>query len=161
VGRTIYLQAGDAPSDDDALIGVMDTPELAQIVVAAVNSFQESMPLDPADQGGTMTDPERLAKMKARSEHMVAEERRLLMVLGTRLERPSHDQDVLWLVGEAERLRDLLADLEWAGPEERGEGERCPICGSPGFIYPQVHEPGCRLAAELNPPTSPVPPEGV
>jgi hypothetical protein len=40
VGRTIYLQVGDEPSDDDQLIGVMDTPELALIVVAAVNHLR-------------------------------------------------------------------------------------------------------------------------
>lgn len=37
LGRTIYIQKGDEPSDDDQFIGVMDTPELAQIVVVAVN----------------------------------------------------------------------------------------------------------------------------
>ena len=44
VGRTIYLQAGEEPSDDDRLIGMMDTPELAQIVAAAVNSLQQPVP---------------------------------------------------------------------------------------------------------------------
>ncbi|MCA1673038.1 MAG: hypothetical protein LC799_12855 [Actinobacteria bacterium] len=38
VGRTIYLQQGDEPSDDDQLIGLMDTPELARQVVDAVNT---------------------------------------------------------------------------------------------------------------------------
>lgn len=42
VGRTIYRQKGDFPSDEDELIGVMDTPELARIVVAAVNEGYES-----------------------------------------------------------------------------------------------------------------------
>lgn len=37
VGRTIYQQLGSGPSDNDTLIGVMDTRELAQIVVDAVN----------------------------------------------------------------------------------------------------------------------------
>lgn len=37
LGRTIYQQAGTAPADHDELIGVMDTPELAIVVVAAVN----------------------------------------------------------------------------------------------------------------------------
>lgn len=37
VGRTIYLQAGDAPSDTDLLIGVMDTADLAAEAVAARN----------------------------------------------------------------------------------------------------------------------------
>jgi hypothetical protein len=38
VGRTIYAQLGDVPSDDDPLIGVMDTPELAAIAVACRNA---------------------------------------------------------------------------------------------------------------------------
>jgi len=37
VGRTLYIQLGEEPSDDDELCGMMDTPELAAIVVAAVN----------------------------------------------------------------------------------------------------------------------------
>lgn len=40
VGRTIYAQAGPEPSrDDDVLIGVMDTPELAEDAVAAHNAL--------------------------------------------------------------------------------------------------------------------------
>ncbi len=41
VGRTLYRQVGAEPSDDDQLIGVMDTPELAAMVVAAVNAAAE------------------------------------------------------------------------------------------------------------------------
>lgn len=37
VGRTIYAQLGATPSDDDPLIGVMDTRVLAERVVKAVN----------------------------------------------------------------------------------------------------------------------------
>lgn len=37
VGRTLYLQRGDQPGDGDQLVGMMDTPELASAVVAAVN----------------------------------------------------------------------------------------------------------------------------
>jgi hypothetical protein len=37
VGRTIYVQLTAAPSDDDPLIGVMDTPELAQAAVDGHN----------------------------------------------------------------------------------------------------------------------------
>ncbi len=40
VGRTIYAQVGPEPSDDDVLIGVMDTPELALMVVNAVAGDQ-------------------------------------------------------------------------------------------------------------------------
>jgi len=39
VGRTVYLQLGDEPSDDDPLIGVMDTPELADAAVTAYNAW--------------------------------------------------------------------------------------------------------------------------
>jgi hypothetical protein len=38
VGRTIYRQAGDVPSKADELVGLMDTPELAAMVVAALNA---------------------------------------------------------------------------------------------------------------------------
>jgi hypothetical protein len=38
VGRTIYVQEGDDPSDEDMLIGVMDTEYLAELVVEAVNA---------------------------------------------------------------------------------------------------------------------------
>ena len=37
VGRTIYVQIGDEPSNNDVLIGVMDTPELAQAAVDSHN----------------------------------------------------------------------------------------------------------------------------
>lgn len=37
VGRTIYQQGGESPSDDDVLVGMMDTPELARAVVEALN----------------------------------------------------------------------------------------------------------------------------
>lgn len=37
VGRTLYAQLGPEPSDDDPLIGVMDTTELAAEAVAAHN----------------------------------------------------------------------------------------------------------------------------
>ena len=37
VGRTIYAQLGPEPSDDDVLIGMMDTPELAAEACAAHN----------------------------------------------------------------------------------------------------------------------------
>ncbi len=38
VGRTIYAQLGSQASDDDVLIGVMDTIALAMGVVAAHNT---------------------------------------------------------------------------------------------------------------------------
>ena len=37
VGRTIYAQLGDKPSDDDLLIGTLDTKELAKEAVRAHN----------------------------------------------------------------------------------------------------------------------------
>jgi len=52
VGRTIYSQVGDEPSDDDELIGVFDTPELAQRAVTAVNN--------PPRQGKCGDEPPRL-----------------------------------------------------------------------------------------------------
>lgn len=37
VYRTIYVQLGDEPSNEDPLIGLMDTPKLAQEAVEAHN----------------------------------------------------------------------------------------------------------------------------
>lgn len=37
LGRTIYQMTGDRPSDRDQFIGIMDTPELADMVVDALN----------------------------------------------------------------------------------------------------------------------------
>lgn len=39
VGRTVYRQRGDDPAKGDQLIGMMDTPELAALVVTAVNTL--------------------------------------------------------------------------------------------------------------------------
>ena len=39
VGRTIYIQAADTPSKQDQLIGLMDTPVMADLVVVAVNHW--------------------------------------------------------------------------------------------------------------------------
>lgn len=44
VGRTIYRQNGVDPADGDTLIGLMDTPELAQLVVDAVNHSEGAVP---------------------------------------------------------------------------------------------------------------------
>ena len=38
VGRTIYAQGGDSASREDALVGVMDTPELAAEACAGHNA---------------------------------------------------------------------------------------------------------------------------
>jgi hypothetical protein len=37
VGRTVYIQTGEEPSNLDILIGMMDSPELAALAVKAVN----------------------------------------------------------------------------------------------------------------------------
>lgn len=39
--RTVWLQFGEVPSDSDRLIGLMDSPELANAVVTAVNAAYE------------------------------------------------------------------------------------------------------------------------
>jgi hypothetical protein len=40
LGRTIYEQVGPEPSDDDHLLGLMDSSELAEFVVNAVNAYE-------------------------------------------------------------------------------------------------------------------------
>lgn len=44
LGRTIYAQLNSEPSDGDLLIGVMDTRELAIIVVQAHNRYLQEHP---------------------------------------------------------------------------------------------------------------------
>lgn len=39
VGRTVYVQLGEEPSDRDILIGLMDTPEIAALAVRGVNQL--------------------------------------------------------------------------------------------------------------------------
>lgn len=43
-GRTIYAQIGPEPSDDDVLIGVMDTRSIAQEAVSAHNRVLDGRP---------------------------------------------------------------------------------------------------------------------
>ncbi len=42
VGRTIYAMVGRVPHDNDVLIGVMDTPELAREAVEGHNFYLRS-----------------------------------------------------------------------------------------------------------------------
>lgn len=42
IGRTIYAQMGPEPSDDDPLIGVMDTPDLAAAACEAHNELRQA-----------------------------------------------------------------------------------------------------------------------
>jgi hypothetical protein len=39
LGRTLYRQTGSEPSKADEFVGVMDTRELADLVVAALNAY--------------------------------------------------------------------------------------------------------------------------
>lgn len=39
VGRTLYLQIGNEPSDDDELIGIVDTVMLAKAICLAFNGY--------------------------------------------------------------------------------------------------------------------------
>jgi hypothetical protein len=38
----LYEQLGPEPADDDPVIGLVDTPELAELIVRAVNSLNQS-----------------------------------------------------------------------------------------------------------------------
>lgn len=49
VGRTIYMQVGVEPSDDDPLVGVMDTPELAVCVVSSLARERERVEREEAE----------------------------------------------------------------------------------------------------------------
>lgn len=43
-GRIIYRQSGAEPADTDAMIGAMDTPDMAALVVRAVNGGAHERP---------------------------------------------------------------------------------------------------------------------
>lgn len=57
VGRTIYQQQGEAPSDDDPLVGMMDTRELAQAVVDAYNVLVAVRTVQYASKVAAMREP--------------------------------------------------------------------------------------------------------
>lgn len=38
--RTIYFQHGEEPTETDQMVGAMDSPALAQLVVDAVNAYR-------------------------------------------------------------------------------------------------------------------------
>ena len=38
IGRTVYIMTGDTPAKGDTVVGMLDTPELATLVVEAVNA---------------------------------------------------------------------------------------------------------------------------
>ena len=52
VPRMLYEQLGDGPADDDPIVGLVDTPELAALIVAAVNGLGAAV----ADADGSVTD---------------------------------------------------------------------------------------------------------
>lgn len=59
-------------------------------------------------------------------------------------------KDIAWAVAEVDRLRGLLASLEWAGSDyvnDDGSGTpMCPVCKR---WRPAGHAPGCELAEVL------------
>lgn len=54
VGRTIYAQLRDVPSDDDVLIGTMDTPVLAKDAVTAHNHALRAIDVAPDEKEGSV-----------------------------------------------------------------------------------------------------------
>jgi hypothetical protein len=84
-----------------------------------------------------MTEPDPLAAIKGR--------------MAERVLHPGERADVDWLVGEVERLRGLLARLEWL-PQWNSDGSQdeamCPVCGE---CRQDGHAPGCEWVAALHP----------
>ncbi len=50
VGRTIYRQVGTEPSDDDELVGLLDTPVLAEMFVMAINELDRWTVLEEGEE---------------------------------------------------------------------------------------------------------------
>jgi hypothetical protein len=59
-----------------------------------------------------------------------------------------YPEDIDWLVGEVERLRELLGRLEWAGSTQAYQQAFCPVCQRSKL---GGHGRACWLAAELRP----------
>lgn len=60
VPRMLYEQRGPVPADDDPIVGLVDTPELAALIVAAVNERGAAAafpcaPIPPEPAGGGVT----------------------------------------------------------------------------------------------------------
>jgi hypothetical protein len=41
LGQTLYIQVGDDPSKSDIFMGIMETRDLAEMIVQAVNEYLE------------------------------------------------------------------------------------------------------------------------
>jgi hypothetical protein len=99
-----------------------------------------------------VTDPDPLAVIKARWQPITDESLDDPEVLGRRLRDAQTAHEVDWLIGEVERLRDLLRSIEWYGTRCHQDitgcedEDVCPVCDASQL---EGHQPGCRLAAEL------------
>jgi len=127
VGRAIYVQEGGEPSEQDTLIGLMDTKSQAMLAVLAVNSLierQDSSKLDQDledDKGYIEYLENRLREMDRRIGTLLASER-----------AARAEQEMLrWELGEKRALAlRLRAELDRIRPlprshshhEERPEG---------------------------------------
>lgn len=49
LGRTLYIQLGDAPAKRDIVIGMVDTPALAHLIVDTLNAYRIEPPDDADD----------------------------------------------------------------------------------------------------------------
>jgi hypothetical protein len=140
VGRTIYRQVGLEPSDDDVLIGVMDTPELAAKAVAALQH-------DPAQK---------------RIEELENALRKIKSICATRIGKAPAQcfdiaEDVLAHVLNA-------ADALQHDPAQKRIEELEAVLGSAaGYISADDNEQARRICDEIRAalaPRSPLPTEG-
>ena len=52
LGRTLYLETGQGERDDDVVFGLVDTPELGQEIMQAVNAYYGHTPLNSGPEKG-------------------------------------------------------------------------------------------------------------
>lgn len=88
VGRTLYHQLGDEPSDDDPILGLVDTPELAHRIVDALNDSHRARWSGVVDRI-SMTEPDRetdpMAWLEWRRDKARADDGRLAVAIGVNI----------------------------------------------------------------------------
>lgn len=133
VGRTVYRQVGPEASDADELIGLMDTPDLARVAVAAMSRDAGTRLIELQAERGELA----LALERALAE--VADLRALFDLQWTRMGEATdrwraEDPEARALV-----MPDLGALLQWLIAERDAQRERADKLAQTVAAFPDAH----------------------